>query len=69
MDKWVIHPQFSSRNQDKDISIVFLKTPLKLNEKSIRTVKLIGKNVVIPHKSNVTVTGWGYQKVKYIQTK
>ncbi|XP_026481284.1 trypsin-4-like [Ctenocephalides felis] len=60
VERWVIHPQYSRQNQDKDVAIVFLKTALEMNSNSIRTIQIIDKNISVPNDSNVTVTGWGY---------
>lgn len=64
VERWVIHPQYSRQNQDKDVAIVFLKTALEMNSNSIRTIQIIDKNISVPNDSNVTVTGWGYVEVK-----
>lgn len=68
VERWVIHPQYSKQNQDKDVAIVFLKTALELNGNSIRTIQIIDKNIPVPNDSNVTVTGWGYVEVKIYAT-
>ncbi|XP_026481286.1 trypsin-like [Ctenocephalides felis] len=60
VDRWVIHPDYDSKEQDRDVAIVFLETPLELNGGSIRTINVIGRNVKVPNNANLTVTGWGY---------
>ena len=58
MKNVIIHPQYNPVNEDTDIAIVKLKSPLSFNN-NVKNACLPGSSFA-PQSNNAVVSGWGW---------
>lgn len=57
--KYFIHPKYNSKEFTNDFALLLLEQPLKLNNKTIKTIELNRKSYKIPKNITCYIAGWG----------